>query len=146
MADIYSVAQTYDNAGNAITAAYPGANAQETVVYYPNAAVTAANPFFRFGTPALSFIKVTLTGIGASMTANNSTLAKAIRGLQARTEVFGNVRIDDDNVVFAVVDNTTTNVDTKSGSTESGTGYGLVEADINAATAGTSTVAAYVFA
>lgn len=146
MADVYAVAQTYSNAGAAITASQTGLNARKTVVYYPGTAAAAANPFFRFGTPALSFLKVTLTDIGANMDAANSLLGQAVKGVQMRAEVYGTQRIDNDNVVFAVVDNTTTNVDSKSGSSESGTGYGLLEADINAATGGSSTVAAAVFA
>ena len=92
MADIYTVAQTYDNAGAAIVASRVSANALKTVQRS------------QFGTRELSVIKVLVGGTNASMilvdgstadaggvvghTMSNSLFSAAVRNLQIFAEVY----------------------------------------------------------
>jgi hypothetical protein len=92
MADIYTVAQTYDNAGAAIVASRVSANALKTVQRT------------QFGTRELSVIKVLVGGTNASMilvdgstadaggvvghTMSNSLFSAAVRNLQIFAEVY----------------------------------------------------------
>jgi hypothetical protein len=92
MADIYTVAQTYDNSGNAIVASRVPANNFKTVQRT------------QFGTRELSVIKVLVGGTNASMilvdgstadvggvvghTMTNSLFSAAVRNLQIFGEVF----------------------------------------------------------
>ena len=76
MADISTVAQIYDNTGTEIQAARVGANA------YKN-----ENPFTRFGTRSLRFVKVVVSGgtpvdISTTPTITNSNLSKLVRAAQ----------------------------------------------------------------
>ena len=106
-----------------------------------------ANPSSKFGTRELSFLKITgLTGVGSNTTDSNSLLAKALRGVSTRAEIYYYNAPSADVLIVGVASDTLSNVDSKSGSDESGAGYGLFEAAINAATAGTCTVAAAAFA
>jgi hypothetical protein len=130
MADIRSVA-----VGSTTVAA----NFNRNVVYYPNASATAANPFSQFGTRQLALLKINHAAAGTFTAATfgdaDSATAKAIRGLQTMAEVWFVTRIDDNNLGVIVSADTVTNGDTKSGgAVDSGTGYGLVEAAINAST------------
>ena len=92
MADIYTVAQTYDNAGAAIVASRVPANNFKTVQRT------------QFGTRELSVIKVLVSGTNASMilvdgstadaggvvghTMTNSLFSAAVRNLQIFAEVY----------------------------------------------------------
>ena len=76
MADISTVAQTYTNAGVAVAASYPAANA------YKN-----ENPFTRFGIRSLRFVSVVVSGgtpvdISTTPTIVNSNLSKLVRAAQ----------------------------------------------------------------
>lgn len=101
----------------------------------------AKNPFSKFGTRELMFLKVTgLTGVGTNSELANSLFAKAIRGAQQMAEIYFVSAPSADVFVMAVAADTLPTADTKSGSEESGSGFGLFEAAINAATGGTVTV------
>jgi hypothetical protein len=81
MADLTSVAQTYSNAGAAITASYLGANNYK--VAYPASA---------FGTRVLKFAKVVLSGgtptdISTTPTISGSNFSKAVRAVQNYVEL-----------------------------------------------------------
>ena len=76
MADLTSIAQTYSNAGAAITTAYLPANNYKSV------------PSSKFGTRELAFYSVTISGVHTSYTASNSTYVKAIKGIQQVAEVY----------------------------------------------------------
>jgi hypothetical protein len=89
MADLFTKAifDTYDNAGSGV--AKTGDNANRSVVYYPNAAVTIADPFSQFGTRELTFAKITgVTGVGDSSTAAASKAARLQRAIATVAEVF----------------------------------------------------------
>ena len=133
MADLLAVAAAYDNAG--VATVNIGGNANKAVA-----------PFNKHGTRELSFLKITgFTGVEGTTGDANGTYAKVLKGVAAMAEVY-HASVITNTVIVGVSTDTLSNVDTKSGSTESGTGYGLFEAAIDAATGGTSTVAAAVFA
>jgi hypothetical protein len=112
-----------------------------------NYQVVTSNPNSKLGTRELSFLKITgLTGVGTSTTAANSLLAKALRGVSTMAEVYFYSAPSADVLIVAVATDTVTNADSTSGGADTGTGYGKLEAAIDAATAGTSTVAAATFA
>jgi hypothetical protein len=109
----------------------------------------AENPFSRFGTPELTFLKVTgLTGVGTGAGLADSLYQKALRGIAATAEIYYANAQSADVLIVGIVSNTQTAGDTKpaGGAIDTGTGYGILEAAINASTAGTSTVAAATFA
>jgi hypothetical protein len=109
----------------------------------------AENPFARFGTPELTFLKVTgLTGVGTNAGNANSLYQKALRGIAATAEIYYANAQSADVLIVAIVANTQTNGDTKpaGGLVDTGTGYGILEAAIDASTGGSSTVAAATFA
>jgi|Laugrespbdmm15sd_2_1035082.scaffolds.fasta_scaffold02624_2 hypothetical protein len=109
----------------------------------------AENPFSRFGTPDLIFLKITgLTGVGTGATAADSLYQKALRGVAATAEIYFAHAQSADVLIVGIVSNTQTAGDTKpaGGGIDTGTGFGILEAAINASTAGTSTVAAATFA
>jgi len=90
MADIYTVAQAYDNSGNEITAARVGANNHK--------AAAASN----FSTRTLSFYKATLSGVETGYTAANSDFVKIIYGLQRVAQLAFVGTPASNNFVFAV--------------------------------------------
>ena len=105
-------------------------------------AKVSKNPFSKFGTRELSLLKVTgLTGVHTNAEVSNSLYNKALAGVQTLGEVFFARAATDVLYVFVATDTLPT-ADSKTGSTESGDGYGLFEAAIDAATGGSSTVAA----
>jgi hypothetical protein len=109
----------------------------------------AENPFSRFGTPELTFLKVTgLTGVGTGATAADSLYQKALRGVALTAEIYYANAQSADVLIVGIVSNTQTNGDTKpaGGGIDTGTGYNILEAAINASTGGSSTVAAATFA
>jgi len=134
MADLTSFAQTYSNAGAAITTAYLPAN---------NYKMTTPPNGGAYGTRELSFLKVTLTGIETTPTIANSNFAKAVKGVQTMAEVYYAAVLTTDEAIIIVSKDTLTTADSASDQTA---GYGLFEAAINAATGGTATVSAAVFA
>jgi len=76
MADITNVLQTSDNSGNPITAAYVNANAFKN-----------EQPFSRFGTRAIRFVKVVVSGgtppdLTTTPTITNSNISKLVRSAQ----------------------------------------------------------------
>jgi hypothetical protein len=109
----------------------------------------AENPFSRFGTPELTFLKVTgLTGVGTNAGNANSLYSKALRGIAATAELYYANAQSADVLIVGIVANTQTAGDVKpsGGGIDTGTGYNLLEAAINASTGGSSTVAAATFA
>ena len=109
-----------------------------------NYQVVTSNPNSKLGTRELSFLKITgLTGVGSSTTAANSLLAKALRGVSTRAEVYFYSAPSADVLIVAVAADTLSASDS---ATDETAGYGLFEAAINAATAGTCGVAAATFA
>jgi hypothetical protein len=129
MADLYTVAAAVDNAG--ATSVTIGANARKS-----------QSPFSRFGTPELSLLKIAgATGAHTNSGNANSVFHRVVNAFQTRGEVYFSTTGTD--LVFVLVNtNTLTNVDSKSGSVESGTGFDLIEAEINAITGLTVTISA----
>lgn len=104
-----------------------------------NYQVVSSNPFSNLGTRQLQLYKITgLTGVGTATTASNSLLAKALRGVASVGEMYYyNAPSADVLIVGVAVDTLTNSTDANS--------QELREA-IDAATGGTSTVAAATFA
>jgi hypothetical protein len=140
MADIYSVRQTSDNTGTQIAAANAGANARRAVIYYPGAAVAGASPYSQFGTRELTLLKATANGGTPFATGTlddaASDYAAAINAIQTFGEVFYVTRVSDTVIAFMIAEDTRNGAD--SGNTQ-GTGYGLLEAALNAAVSGSDT-------
>jgi hypothetical protein len=86
MADITAVAQIYDNSGNEITAARVSANALKLV----GDGAAGIGPYTRFGTPALTALKIVSTALDESTTpeARNSTMQKIVNSIQTHAEVY----------------------------------------------------------
>ena len=126
MADITTVAQIYDNAGAEITAARISANA------YKN-----ENPFTRFGTRSLRFVKVVVSGgtpvdISTTPTITNSNLSKLVRAAQNYGELAVVGTPSATGVILAFSDDTLNDGSTASPSA-SDASYGKMEAEILAA-------------
>ncbi len=87
MADLTSVAQTYSNAGAAITGSYLGANNYKLL----GDGASGVGPYTRFGTRQLQAIKVVSATLDftTTPTITNSLMSKAVAGLLAGgAEVF----------------------------------------------------------
>ena len=86
MADITAVAQTYDNAGVEIQASRVSANALKLV----GDGAAGIGPYTRFGTPALTALKIVSTALDESTTpeARNSTMQKIVNAIQTHAEVY----------------------------------------------------------
>jgi hypothetical protein len=126
MADISTVAQIYDNAGAEITAARIGANA------YKN-----ENPFTRFGTRSLRFVKVVVSGgtpvdISTTPTITNSNLSKLVRSAQNYGELAVVGTPSSTGVILAFSDDTVNDGSAASPSV-SDASYAKMEAEIYAA-------------
>jgi len=126
MADISTVAQIYDNAGAEITAARIGANA------YKN-----ENPFTRFGTRSLRFVKVVVSGgtpvdISTTPTITNSNLSKLVRAAQNYGELAVVGTPSSTGVILAFSDDTLNDGSAASPSA-SDASYAKMEAEVYAA-------------
>jgi len=126
MADITTVAQIYDNAGAEITAARVGANA------YKN-----ENPFARFGTRSLRFVKVVVSGgtpvdISTTPTITNSNLSKLVRAAQNYGELAVVGTPSSTGVILAFSDDTLNDGSAASPSL-SDASYAKMEAEVLAA-------------
>jgi len=126
MADITTVAQIYDNAGAEITAARIGANA------YKN-----ENPFTRFGTRSLRFVKVVVSGgtpvdISTTPTITNSNLSKLVRAAQNYGELAVVGTPSSTGVILAFSDDTLNDGSAASPSA-SDASYAKMEAEVYAA-------------
>jgi hypothetical protein len=87
MADLTSFAQTYSNAGAAVTAAYLGANNYKLL----GDGAAGIGPYTKFGTRQLVALQVVSASLDftTTPTISNSLLSKAVAGLQAGgAEVF----------------------------------------------------------
>ena len=86
MADLTSVAQIYKNDGTEETAARVGANALKLV----GDGAAGVGPYTRFGTPALTALKIVSTALDESTTpeARNSTMQKIVNSIQTHAEVY----------------------------------------------------------
>jgi len=139
MADIYSVAQTVDNAGNTVATA--GSNARRAVVYYPNTTITAANPYTQFGTRELTLLKATSNSgtpfATADLTNANSDYAAAINAIQGFGELFHVQRVSDTVIAFLIATDTVNGAEPNS-NVQADT-YGQMEAALNAAVSGSNT-------
>jgi hypothetical protein len=127
MADLTSFAQTYSNAGAAITTAYLPANNYKSV------------PSSKFGTRELAFYSVTISGVHTGYTASNSTYVKAIKGIQQVAEVYFVGTPASDAFVVAIA------TDTDNGQTSANASDESLEVAIERALAvspGSATVAA----
>jgi hypothetical protein len=147
MADIYSVAQTYNNAGVAITASNTGANAKRAVVYYPGTAVAGASPFSQFGTRELVLLKAT-AGSGTPFAAStlddaDSDYFEAINTIADFGEIYFVQRVSDTVIAFMIANDTRNGSETATPNTQAAT-YGRLETALGAAVTGglTFTVAA----
>lgn len=126
MADISTVAQTYTNAGVAVAASYPAANA------YKN-----ENPFTRFGTRSLRFVSVVVSGgtpvdISTTPTIVNSNLSKLVRAAQNYGELAVVGTPSSTGVILAFGDDTLNDGSAASPSL-SDASYAKMEAEIYAA-------------
>ena len=107
MADITTVAQTYDNAGSEITAARISANAFKTL----GDGASGIGPYTRFGTPQLTALQVVSATLDFTTTPAivNSNLSKLVRGVQAAgVDIFyiGKPHASTQGVIFLVTSNT----------------------------------------
>jgi hypothetical protein len=86
MADLTSVPQIYKNDGTEETAARVGANALKLV----GDGAAGVGPYTRFGTPALTALKIVSTALDESTTpeARNSTMQKIVNSIQTHAEVY----------------------------------------------------------
>jgi hypothetical protein len=126
MADITNVLQISDNSGNPITAAYVNANA------YKN-----ENPFTRFGTRSIRFVKVVVSGgtpvdISTTPTISNSNLSKLVRAAQNYGELCVVGTPSSTGVILGFYDDTINDGSTASPSA-SDASYGKMEAEVLAA-------------
>ena len=126
MADISTVAQTYTNAGVAVAASYPAANA------YKN-----ENPFTRFGIRSLRFVSVVVSGgtpvdISTTPTIVNSNLSKLVRAAQNYGELAVVGTPSSTGVILAFSDDTLNDGSAASPSL-SDASYAKMEAEIYAA-------------
>ena len=134
MADISTVAQTYDNAGAEITAARVGANAYKFV-----------DPASQFGTRKIRFVKIVNGGdlTSGDFTTNkattNSNLSKAIRCAQNYGELIVVGTPSATGVIVGYSDDTLNDGSAASPSV-SDASYAKLEAEVVAAIGGTCTV------
>jgi hypothetical protein len=86
MADITTVAQIYDNSGNEITAARVGANNYKLL----GDGASGIGPYTRFGTPALTALKIVSTAVNETTTPTItfSNLQKIVNALQSHAEIY----------------------------------------------------------
>ena len=145
MADVYSVAQTYTNAGAAD--ATLGANARRAVVSYPGTAVAGASPYSKFGTRELTILTAT-AGSGTPFTTGslddaNSDYFQAINTIADFGEIFYVTRVSNTVIAFMIADDTRNGSETGTPNTQAAT-YGRLETALGAAVSGglTFTVAA----
>ena len=128
MADISAVAQTYSNAGAAITASYPGANWQ----------VVGTSNLDNFGTRNLSFLKIAGTKSSSAVDISSAAFrAAVVRGVQQYAEMYGFGATDASSpydVVAIVADDTANGSEV--GSNVDATTFGKMEAAILAAVNG----------
>ena len=104
MADLTSIAQTYDNAGAAITTAYLPANNFKLL----GDGAAGVGPYTRFGTPQLLALKIVSSALDETTTPaiSKSILQKIINGLQSHAEVYY-VGIPAANFIVALVNAST---------------------------------------
>lgn len=137
MADLTSFAQTYNNAGSAITTAYLSANNYKTSSTYSN-----------FGTRALVFYKIAgYTGVEATAGTSGGALSNVLRGVQRYAEVFYSTV--DTNLVYVALADDTNNAQASSNPNDiagSGSTLAGLKAAIEASAGGTATVTVAAFA
>ena len=138
MADISTVAQTYDNAGAEITAARVGANAYKFV-----------DPASQFGTRKIRFVKIVNGGdlTSGDFTTNkattNSNLSKTVRCAQNYGELIVVGTPSATGLIVGYSDDTLNDGSAASPSV-SDASYAKLEAEIVAAIGGTCTVTTVV--
>jgi len=138
MADITTVAQTYDNSGAEITAARVGANAYKFV-----------DPFSRFGTRSIRFVKLVNGGdlTSGDFTTNkantDSNLSRAVRCALNYGEVCVIGTPTATGLIVGYYDDTLNDGSAASPSA-SDASYGKLEAELAAALGGTHTVTTVV--
>jgi hypothetical protein len=138
MADISTVAQTYTNAGAAVAASYPAANAYKFV-----------DPKSNFGTRSIRFVTIVN---GGDLTAgdftttkanSNSNLSKAVRCAMNYGEVAVIGTPSATGLVVGYFDDTLNDGSAASPSLSDGS-YAKLEAELAAATGGVHTVTTVV--
>ena len=104
MADISTVAQTFDNAGAQIATANAAANNYKLL----GDGTAGVGPYTRFGTPQLLALKIVSTALDETTTPaiTKSILQQIINGLQAHAEVYY-VGIPAANFIVAIVNAST---------------------------------------
>jgi len=138
MADITTVAQTYNNSGAEITAARVGANAYKFV-----------DPFSRFGTRSIRFVKLVNGGdlTSGDFTTNkantDSNLSRAVRCALNYGEVCVIGTPSATGLIVGYYDDTLNDGSAASPSA-SDASYGKLEAELAAALGGTHTVTTVV--
>jgi len=136
MADLTSFAQTYSNAGSAITTAYLPANNYK-------AAVSS-----KFGTRELAFYKIAgYTGVEGTTATSNGTFANILRGVQRYAELYY-VTTQTNLVIIAIADDTNNAKASDNPNDIAGSGTTLdgLKAAIEASAGGTATVTVATFA
>ena len=138
MADLTSVAQTYSNAGAAITTAYLPANAYKFV-----------DPKSNFGSRTMRFVKIVNGGdlTSGDYTTNkansNSNLSKTVRAAQNYGEVWVIGTPSATGLIIGFADDTLNDGSAASPSLSDGS-YAKMEAEIAASVGGTCTVTTVV--
>jgi len=86
MADLTSFAQTYSNAGAAITASYLSANNYKLL----GDGASGIGPYTRFGTPQLQALKIVSAAVDETTTPTirYSNLQKIVNALQSHAEIY----------------------------------------------------------
>jgi hypothetical protein len=137
MADLTSFAQTYSNAGAAITTAYLPANNYKTEATYSN-----------FGTRQLAFYKIAgYTGVEGTAATSNGDLYDILRGVQSYAELYYSTVAT--NLVYVAIADNTNNAQASSNANDiagSSTTLAGLKAAIEASAGGTATVTVAAFA
>jgi hypothetical protein len=137
MANLTSFAQTYSNAGTAITTAYLPANNYKTSATYSN-----------FGTRQLAFYKIAgYTGVEGTAATSNGDLYDILRGVQSYAELYYSTV--DTNLVYVAIADNTNNAQASGNPNDiagSSTTLAGLKAAIEASAGGTATVTVAAFA
>jgi hypothetical protein len=137
MANLTSFAQTYSNAGTAITTAYLPANNYKTEATFSN-----------YGTRQLAFYKIAgYTGVEGTAGTSGGALSNILRGVGRFAELYYSTV--DTNLVYVAIADNTNNAQASSNPNDiagSSTTLAGLKAAIEASAGGTATVTVAAFA
>jgi len=137
MANLASFAQTYNNAGSAITTAYLSANNYKTEATFSN-----------YGTRQLAFYKIAgYTGVEGTAGTSSGALSNVLRGVQRYAELYYSTV--DTNLVYVAIAVDTNNAQASDNPNDiagSSTTLAGLKAAIEASAGGTATVTVAAFA